>query len=975
MPERARILFVDDNPYRRRLVAKLIENSGYDVVWAATGVDALRLAAEQRPDLILLDVVLPGMDGFEVCRRLKAKGAPVVVILFSAVEITPVSRARSLEVGADDYLFWPLPNHELVARVQTWVRIQRAEEALWISHRFLQLANQHSAMKPLLAAVVAEVRAFTGCAAVGIRLLDQDGGIPYEAFEGFSSTFYESESPLSISSDECMCINVIKAEVDATLPFYTEGGSFYMNGTSRFLTTISEEEKGRTRNVCNLHGYESVALIPIQLEDRNLGLIHIADVREGQVPPRIVKILEGVAMQLGTAIQRVRLEEESRQRVEKTLGQNEAKYRTLFESMAQGVFYQRADGALIDVNPAALEMFGLEREQFLGTTSYNPQWDVIREDGSLLMPELHPSMVALESGEPVRGVVLGVYNPRREDYVWLNVNAIPLFRPGESRPYQVFVTLHDITERRRAEEELRTSQRFIEKIAETMPDILYIYDAVEERNVYANRELVTTLGYSMEEMQKPGAIVNIIHPDDLDKIFEKRRRMEEIQDGEVVRSEYRMKHANGDWRWILSREVVFTWNADGCVRQMLGIAQDITEHKQAEESSLEYTRQLETLRQMSLELATQLEQKSLAQSIVAQAVRLLWAWAGSFYVYQPQQQMLERLASEGPVPVPKAVTLRRGEGVAGKVLETKQPLVMPSYEAWAGQVTMAAEPFPGAVVAVPVLWGDEFLGVLELLADVPDAFSAQDVELLTLFAAQAGAAMANTRLFEQVDAAKEHTRFLARQVVSAQEEERRRLSRELHDEAGQALTALKLSLQLLQEDLSLPGEELHRRLAAAVGLADATMEQIRLLAHDLRPPTLDAVGLNTALEGFCHDFAARTHVSISYRGEELPEPPDAVCVSLYRFLQEGLTNVVRHSGADHVWVSLMGGAGTVALKLEDNGCGFDVQATLAANGDKAGMGLAGMRERLEVLGGSLNILSLPGCGTQMVAQIPWQEVK
>ncbi len=133
----------------------------------------------------------------------------------------------------------------------------------------------------------------------------------------------------------------------------------------------------------------------------------------------------------------------------------EVNYRTLFEHMAPGVFYQRSDGCLTDVNPAALKMFGLTRDQFIGKDSYDPQWKVVSETGETLVPEEHPSMIALMTGEPVRNRVLGLYNTGRDSIVWVRIHATPEFRSGEATPYQVFVTMDDITELKRAEEAYR----------------------------------------------------------------------------------------------------------------------------------------------------------------------------------------------------------------------------------------------------------------------------------------------------------------------------------------------------------------------------------------------------------------------------------------------------------------------------------------------------------------------------------------
>ena len=158
-----------------------------------------------------------------------------------------------------------------------------------------------------------EIKDYTGSEAVGIRVLDAAGGIPYQAYDGFRTQFYESENSLCIRTDQCMCTNVIKGDCNPKLPFYTAGGSFWMNHTTRFLATVSEEDKGSTRNVCNQEGHESVALIPIRWGDQILGLIHIADRQENRVPLELVEMLEKAALQLGTAFERVKAEEALRE--------------------------------------------------------------------------------------------------------------------------------------------------------------------------------------------------------------------------------------------------------------------------------------------------------------------------------------------------------------------------------------------------------------------------------------------------------------------------------------------------------------------------------------------------------------------------------------------------------------------------------------------------------------------------------------
>ncbi|MFN2486944.1 MAG: sensor histidine kinase, partial [Acidimicrobiia bacterium] len=144
-------------------------------------------------------------------------------------------------------------------------------------------------------------------------------------------------------------------------------------------------------------------------------------------------------------------------------------------------------------------------------------------------------------------------------------------------------------------------------------------------------------------------------------------------------------------------------------------------------------------------------------------------------------------------------------------------------------------------------------------------------------------------------------------------------------------------------------------------------EQIRLVARALRPPALDALGLNASLEEFCRDFGRRTDLAIAYRGRVEIEPTDAVAVSLYRFLQEALANVAMHAHASRVDVTLRGGEQMIALWVRDDGVGMD-PAVIARS--RLGQGIVGMKERIELLFGSIWVLSSPGKGVHLLARLP-----
>jgi len=141
-----------------------------------------------------------------------------------------------------------------------------------------------------------------------------------------------------------------------------------------------------------------------------------------------------------------------RKQAEDALRENEEQYRVLFEKMAQGLVKQDAAGRIINANSAAERILGLSLDQMQGRTSVDPRWRAVHQDGTDFSGETHPAMVALKTGKEVRDVVMGVFNPAKEAYSWIMINAVPQFHPGQERPYQVFTIFDDITERKQAEE-------------------------------------------------------------------------------------------------------------------------------------------------------------------------------------------------------------------------------------------------------------------------------------------------------------------------------------------------------------------------------------------------------------------------------------------------------------------------------------------------------------------------------------------
>jgi signal transduction histidine kinase len=228
----------------------------------------------------------------------------------------------------------------------------------------------------------------------------------------------------------------------------------------------------------------------------------------------------------------------------------------------------------------------------------------------------------------------------------------------------------------------------------------------------------------------------------------------------------------------------------------------------------------------------------------------------------------------------------------------------------------------------------------------------------------------NERLFQRLIEGERRFRGLAKAVWKVQEDERRRLARELHDGLGQTLTALTHQLERLQQKV---GESVSDDLADSVEMARLALNESRELSRLLRPPVLDDLGLAAALTWLARTLGQRTGLRVELTLDGLEERLDPDVETLvFRLVQEALTNVLRHAGVDSAQVAVARAGGLLELRVADGGRGFDPQAALAGR-EAAGSGLRGMRDRLELFGGRLEIASAPGQGTLVAARVPLLE--
>jgi len=377
------------------------------------------------------------------------------------------------------------------------------------------------------------------------------------------------------------------------------------------------------------------------------------------------------------------------------------------------------------------------------------------------------------------------------------------------------------------------------------------------------------------------------------------------------------------------------------------------------EAATGWSKQLESLNEVGNALLTETDLDRLLDLIARRLGELLDARIVAVALPAGADELrLAAVAGEGAEELVDQ-TLPRSGSKTGRVLERGQSERVDSVlddPDVSQEVTRLVRARTG--LWVPLVARGGTIGVLfahdKLGSDA--RFSDTDLRLAEAFATRAALAVELSERFE---------RDAFRRVVDAQELERRRLSRELHDETGQALTSILLGLRVLEDTLE--SEESRRATAELRELVVATLQDVRRLALELRPSALDDFGLAPALEHLTTTFGEQTGMKVDFEaalGEQ--RLPTEVETALYRIVQESLTNVVKHAHAQRVSIALTKMEGSVKAVVEDDGQGFDPAAT------DGGFGLVGMGERLALLGGRLRIESNPGAGTTIAADVPLQ---
>ncbi len=402
----------------------------------------------------------------------------------------------------------------------------------------------------------------------------------------------------------------------------------------------------------------------------------------------------------------------------------------------------------------------------------------------------------------------------------------------------------------------------------------------------------------------------------------------------------------------------FTEDDEDLIQLLAAQAAVAIENARLYESSTRWLRQLESLNEIGNALAMQLELEPLL-AIVATRLRELVSARLVLIALPDTDDALRVAAADGDVAATQVGTRLELHGSkVGRVLERGRGERVDSVrdDPEVDQLT-ARELGITTALYVPLIVHGAAIGVVAAHDKLGDdgSFDDDDLRLAESLAARAAIA---------VDLSERVTRDAMRKVVEAQELERKRLARELHDETGQALTSILLGLKSLEQ--AVDSDEGRQGVASLRDLVVSTLQDVRRLAVELRPAALDDFGLAPALERLVDTYgrqaAVPAHLEIRLGDDRLPPEIET---TLYRMVQEALTNVAKHADATSISILLTRTASSVRLVVEDDGAGFDPRSD-----PDEGLGLPGMRERVALLDGRLRVESARGKGTTLVAEVP-----
>ena len=681
----------------------------------------------------------------------------------------------------------------------------------------------------------------------------------------------------------------------------------------------------------------------------------------------------------------------------------------ILDGVADGITAVDPQINILFSNQAAAQMAGFASvAEYMTAPSIIVNFDLLDENGEPFQMKNLPGPRSLDGQE--HPPVIMRYRPRAGGQErWALVNDRPIL--DEQGELQMVVTIsHDITELKQAQrameksqvdlEELVTSRTsdlerlnqnlrsqiertqqaenalrreisFVDRMLDTAQAIVLVTD-ISGRVTLINRFTEELLGYSLDEIKGRDWIETLLPEWDRERM---RSRFQQALNEQRVRGNINpILTRSGEERqieWFTS----FLRDENEAISGLVAVGHDVTQRLAAEKQTRRNAERAEALARLAARVNAELDLQAVLDIVAQETLQASHYPMCNVMLYDEPTDALHVVAAAGELnheshtlnPMPRATYQEFLQHKNRYILLRDASLLAPHFH---GSLPFSAE--ARTIISVPMQRDNELVGCLNALSlGEPRPPSDDELELLQALADQASTAIANAHLFQQVSSAKQRLKTLSQRLVEIQEEDRRALARELHDEFGQTLTSQILSLDVALATLDNLSEPVGKARVIVENTRQQTqslLDQLREICLNLRPAQLDDLGLVPALQATLNRFTSKTEIAVQFKHAGLDRRyPAQIETAVYRIIQEALTNVARYAGVSQAAVILWSDGHTLRLQVEDEGIGFDMDeaATRAASS-----GLSGMRERAEACGGYLEIETEPGEGACLTAEFP-----
>ena len=544
------------------------------------------------------------------------------------------------------------------------------------------------------------------------------------------------------------------------------------------------------------------------------------------------------------------------------------------------------------------------------------------------------------------------------------------FRDAKGRVTGGIEIFKDISELKSLQEEVARREKKYRRIFEGSHDMIYTTN-LQGKILDINQAGVEMLNFpSKEEMLKTVPARNIYRNAlDRDKFLAAINRRGHVKDYEV---EFKKRDGSPIHALISSRRYENPETGDV---EFEGIIKDITHRKRTEEALKQRNRELSILNSIAMALNHNMALNLILRETLKNILKVLELNRGAIFLIDREREKTEVIVESGfqveDTEDPQQVFFK--DPLLSKALVEDEMVLKPEpiFPTFETRFQTKGQKFTPWLTCFLITFKGKGVGFLGL--DIPSSrkLSQYEFHLMGSLGNFLGGAIVNARMRETIHRNRQELRRLTEKLFQSQEEERRRIARELHDESGQSLTAVKLALERLEQNVSSQEKGLKEEIGEIIRMVQRTSSEIRRLSYHLHPTLLSDLGLEPALDLYFKEIKNHTDHNIEFNMVGFDRRLDVDMETVfYRFSQEALTNTLKHSGADNFRLSIIKSYPKIIFRAEDDGIGFDTQII---GSDKRNLGLLGMRERTSLLGGTFQLRSKPGEGTRIRIEIPFAE--